>query len=250
MPLIETPAIVLTRSRLGEADRLVTFFTRALGKMKAVARGARRPRSRFAAALEPFSLVALVLFVKKEDQLARVSQCDLSAPRRKLREDLEKLNGAAHLSSLVRSLTAEGDADRPLFDFFNEALDRLNASPFDRAFLLICRARILAFAGYSPTLTACVRCRRARWGRRVFFEPFAGGLLCDDCIEPASDSIFSLSRSAAMALDRGLGMPADKVDRIRLSAEDLASLEGILSAYEAVVLERPVPSGRLKPAAP
>ncbi len=248
MPLLRTAAIVLGRTRLGEADRLVTFLTRARGKVKGVARGARRPKSRFAAALEPFSKVELILFIKTDDVLARVSQCDLVASRRSLREDLDKLGATSHLTNLVRALSAENDPDARFFRFFDEALDRLDGGEINPTFVLICRVRLLGLAGYTPTLDACVRCGRRIGSARVYFEPTAGGLLCDACIDPASDLIFAVPRSATTALDRARGLPLETLDRIQLKPSDRTALEKMLAAYETAVLDKRLPATIVGPA--
>ena len=248
MPLLRTAAIVLGRIRLGEADRLVTFLTRARGKVKGVARGARRPKSRFAAALEPFSHVELILFIKKDDHLARISQCDLVASRRSLREDLDKLGAASHLANLVCALAAENDSDARLFKFFDDALNRLDGGKINPTFVLICRARLLGLAGYAPTLDACVRCRRSVGNARVYFEPVAGGLLCDACIDPASDGIVAVPRSATTALERAGGMPIEMIERIQLKPSDGVALDKMLAAYETFVLDKRLPATSYGPA--
>ena len=80
MPLVKTQAITLKSLKWGEADRIVTFYAKQLGKIRAVARGARRPKSRMGAALEPLTLCDLNLFEKSGDTLYRVSQVDLIEP--------------------------------------------------------------------------------------------------------------------------------------------------------------------------
>ena len=80
MPLIKTTAITLKSRKWGDADRIVTFYTKEMGKIRAVARGARRMKSRLGAALEPLTICDLNLFEKSGDSLYRVSQVDLVEP--------------------------------------------------------------------------------------------------------------------------------------------------------------------------
>jgi DNA repair protein RecO (recombination protein O) len=82
MPLVKTRAITLKSRKWGEADRIVTLYAKHLGKIRAIARGARRPKSRTGAALEPLMLCDLNLFEKSGDTLYRVSQVDLVERRR------------------------------------------------------------------------------------------------------------------------------------------------------------------------
>src|SRR5256712_7967381 len=101
MPLLKTPAIVLKSRKWGDADRIVTFFTLKHGKVRGVARGARRMKSRFGGTLEPFVYCDLVLYEKPGDSLYRVSQTDVREAFHPLRSSLETIAGAARLANLA-----------------------------------------------------------------------------------------------------------------------------------------------------
>ena len=88
MALLKTPALTLKSRKWGEADRIVTFFTLRFGKVRGVARGARRIKSRFGSALEPFVSSDLNLFEKPQDSLYRITQADIKESFADLREDL------------------------------------------------------------------------------------------------------------------------------------------------------------------
>src|SRR3989449_3498641 len=105
MPLLKTPAIVLKSRKWGDADRIVTFFTLKHGKIRGVARGARRMKSRFGGTLEPFIHCDLVLYEKPGDTLYRVSQTDVRQAFHPLRNSLEAIAGAARLANLAAAVT-------------------------------------------------------------------------------------------------------------------------------------------------
>ncbi len=107
MPLLKTPAIVLKSRKWGDADRIVTFFTLKHGKVRGVARGARRMKSRFGGTLEPFVYCDLVLYEKPGDTLYRVSQTDVRQAFHPLRNSLETIAGAARLANLAGAVTAD-----------------------------------------------------------------------------------------------------------------------------------------------
>lgn len=107
MALLKTSAIVLKSRKWGEADRIVTLFTATHGKAHGVARGARRMKSRFGSALEPFVHCDLELFEKHGDSLYRISQADIRHSFPALRGSLEKIAGAARLANLTGAVTAE-----------------------------------------------------------------------------------------------------------------------------------------------
>ena len=112
MPLLRTDGIVLQTRDLGEHDRIVVLYTRDHGKLAAVAAGARRIRSRFAGALEPFTWGDAVGFERPGRGLVRLDHFDVRRPFRAVREDLERLGQGARMLEALMRLTA----DRDLFD--------------------------------------------------------------------------------------------------------------------------------------
>src|SRR5438876_11472130 len=115
MGLSKTPAIVLKSRKWGDADRIVTFFTLKHGKVRGVARGARRMKSRFGSALEPFVHCDLDLYEKHGDSLYRISQADIRQSFHTLRDSLETISAAARLANLAGAVTADGDAVPRIF---------------------------------------------------------------------------------------------------------------------------------------
>src|SRR5262245_63569359 len=101
MPVIKTAAITLKSRKWGDADRIVTFYTKKMGKIRGVARGARRMKSRLGASLEPLTICHLNLFEKSGDSLYRVSQVDLVEPFIRFREDLTLMTAAARMVNVV-----------------------------------------------------------------------------------------------------------------------------------------------------
>src|SRR3990172_1838230 len=108
MSLIKPPAIVLGSRNLGEADKLVTFFTPRHGKITGTAGGARRVRSRFGSSLEPFTHCQVILFQKTRDALYRIQQADILQSFQELREDLERIFWASSATSLTAAMVPEG----------------------------------------------------------------------------------------------------------------------------------------------
>src|SRR2546430_13324721 len=113
--MLKTPAITLKSRKWGEADRIVTFYTVRFGKLRGLARGARRMKRRFGSALEPFVHCALNLFEKHNDPLYRITQADIRETFPRLREDLAAMSGAARMVNLVAAVTAEGDPAPRIF---------------------------------------------------------------------------------------------------------------------------------------
>jgi DNA repair protein RecO (recombination protein O) len=177
--LYRTPAVILKRSDLGEADRILTLFTRDRGKVRAVARGIRRSTSRSAGHLEPFTLSDVLFAVGRE--LDVVSQADTLDAHRAVREDLERTTHAYYLAELVDLLTEEHMENRGVFDALVQGLRELVDATDARLVLVAFHLRLLDALGYRPELRECVGCRAAIEPRRNGFSPQLGGVVCPEC---------------------------------------------------------------------
>ena len=165
-------AVVLRTYKLGEADRIVVLFTRRHGKVRAVAKGVRRTRSRFGARLEPMSHVALQLHAGRN--LDTINQAETIDHHRAVREDLDRLSRAVAMLEVVDQLTVEGEADPGLYEMLVRglvALEDTNSPLVVPAFYL----KALGHAGYAPVVEGCVVCGSADV---VAFDTGAGGMLC------------------------------------------------------------------------
>src|SRR5438128_6977255 len=159
MPLLKTPAIVLKSRKWGDADRIVTFFTLKHGKIRGVARGARRMKSRFGGTLEPFIHCDLVLYEKPGDTLYRVSQTDVRQAFHPLRDSLETIAGAARLANLAGAVTADGDAVPRVFQALLDGFSAITESSDPTYTAALYEVEILRFAGYLPHLERCNTCQ-------------------------------------------------------------------------------------------
>lgn len=180
MPLHKTSAVILKSTRWGEADRIVTCYTVKLGKLRAVARGARRMKSRFGSALEPFTHSDLNLFEKHGDTLYRLTQADLREPFARLRQDLTLMGGAARIVNLVGATTVDGDPDAQVFETLLHGLRALEYSDDPRLTALVFQFRLLERVGFRPQIDECAACG-VRPSQGAAFAPRSGGLLCRAC---------------------------------------------------------------------
>src|ERR671930_1724695 len=125
MALGKTAAVVIGSFPIGESDRVVTFFSRQHGKIRGVAKAARRLKSRFGGALELFTLGELVFFDTGRSELVRVDHFDVLEPFAALRADLERLGQAAWIVECIGRLTAERDPHAALYGLLTRALRAL-----------------------------------------------------------------------------------------------------------------------------
>jgi DNA repair protein RecO (recombination protein O) len=169
--------IVLRTYKLGETDRILHLLTQGRGKVRAVAKGVRRPGSRFGGRLEPYSHVDLQLYEGRN--LDTVNQAELLAPHAGVRADHRLSAAAAAMCELTDQIAQEGERDNALFLLLRAALQTLEADPpqpavFVDAFLL----RAASIAGFHCFAGACAICRTP--GPHVFLSVKVGGTLCAD----------------------------------------------------------------------
>jgi DNA repair protein RecO (recombination protein O) len=164
---------------LGEADRIVTLFSRDEGKIRAVAKGVRRTTSRSAGHLEPFTLSDILFAVGRE--LDVISQADTLEAFRDIRENLELTTHAYYLAEVVDLLTEDHMENRAVFDALVEGLHNLAQATDSRLVLIVFHLRLLEALGYRPELRECVSCRATIQPERNHFSALLGGVLCPGC---------------------------------------------------------------------
>jgi DNA repair protein RecO (recombination protein O) len=213
MALYKTRAVVIGRRALGESDRLVDFYTREFGKVRGVARAARRPRSRFGSALELFTLGELVFFDTGRSELVRVDHFDILHPFVRVREHLERLGQGAWAVECVSSLSADRDSHPALFGLLVRTLRALEGRT-PPARVSVCFAlRAVDLLGHRPRIDRCVACGTTAPRRGAALDVAAGGLVCGECgpgpqaIPLSAATIGALRRLRELRWEDGLGFP-------------------------------------------
>ncbi len=188
MGLKSSEAIVIGGHNLGEADRIVVLYTRSYGKVRAVAAGARRIRSRFGGSLELFTHGCLVYFERPTSDLHRLSEFAIRKPFHALRTSLELLAAASEVVELGGIAGVEGEGSDELFSLLLGTLQRLNSGVEPALLLNAFQIRLLRTLGYLPELNKCVRCRGSLPEGVQSFGLNEGGLLCPVCREEAMET--------------------------------------------------------------
>ena len=232
MPSYRAEAIVLRTHKLGEADRIITLLTRDRGKIRAVAKGVRRTKSKFGARLEPFSRVDLLVFAGKN--LDIITQAEsLNSYGQDLALDYSLWTaGQTMLETADRLTPEETISAESQYLLLVGALRTLvsgehTASLVLDAYLL----RSMSMAGYSPSLEACITCGAA--GIQPFFHVATGGALCVAHRVPGSVA----PRAEAMELMQAL-MSGDWGIADQAQTRDRNEVSGIVAAYVQWHLER------------
>ncbi len=212
-----TPAIVIKTTDFGESDRIVHFFTREFGRVRGVAKGAKRSLRRFIGSLEFPAHVDLRFFEKKTSDLVRVETATLQAQFAGIRGDLGKLTEASLLLEIVAFATGEHEPHRPLFDALIRGLTLIDGlEEWERKGPGVSRlleTRLLSLLGFEPGLAACVGCRKPLDGiLHPAFSIARGGVLCDACAS-GERNLLPVGRDTLRLLAQGIRADIDLLPR-------------------------------------
>lgn len=232
-------AVILQHSDWGEADRLLRIFSREQGKLKIVAKGARRIRSRKAGHLEPVTRVSLLL--ARGTGMWIVTQAETINAHLPLRADLLLTGYACYFTELIDRFTVEEEQNYELYQLLTRSLERLE-SPAD-PFLVVryFEIRLLEHLGYRPELFHCVVCREPIQAQNQFFSYLQGGVVCPKCVGQAIDAQ-PISMSVLKYLRHFQRNPYKNVAEINIPPALREPLEKILNHYIQFLLERQVNS--------
>jgi DNA repair protein RecO (recombination protein O) len=207
----KTEAIVLRSIRYGEADRVLHLYSASRGRVNAIAKGSRRPRSRFGGRLEPFFRLDLVLH-EGRGELATVTGASTVAAHARLRSSASTLMAAARGCDAVLRLLDSAEANPPAYNLLSRYLALLDGEESvggdgagdgaaGLATALAFRLKLALTAGFSPELASCARCGEG--DGLSGFSGAAGGVVCSACERDG----FELSGEAHRFLVEALGHP-------------------------------------------
>jgi len=235
----QTEAIIIKKIKLGEADRILTLYTPYLGKIRAVARGVRRPRSKLAGHLEllTHSLVSLARG-RNLDTITGSQTINSFLP---LKSDLKLTSCGLYATELVDQFTADHIENYPLFQLLLETMQRLCRGGDNELVLRYFELHLLNQVGYRPQLQQCVSCRRPLEPTTNSFCPGAGGMLCPSCCQ-SQPLTRPVSVNALKVLRLLQSSDYDTVVKLKMDSELCHQLEMMMRDYLRYLLEREVKS--------
>jgi DNA repair protein RecO (recombination protein O) len=201
MALKESEAIVLRTYPLREADLLVTLFTRAEGKVRGVARSAKRSTRRFGGALEPLTYVRAYYEDRERQELARLDSCEVLESPLATEVSYPRAVALAHVAELLDELLPDREANDAVFRLVLSVLAGLRGTDvwMPVTYFALWMTRLM---GYLPELSECIVCGRTLNGSRAFFHVLADGLMCAADKRLASSEISADSRTLAAQMFR------------------------------------------------
>lgn len=246
MEPLRTVAVVIEVRDYGEADKIVTFYSLARGRMSGIAKGAKRSLKRFVNKLELFTLLEIHYTDSRTSSLVRLDQAELLDHFPLLRGNYARYTAGVLLCELVLHWTKENDPDPGLFELLKWGLTNLQTG--DRPPLwgaVLFELKLLTLLGYQPDLGGCSLCGRLSAGQAPYrFRPAVHGLICRACArqghreEPGAGLMISLS--TVSLLRKAQELESAKLDRLRFSPQEAREGAALLRAHGNHILQREI----------
>jgi DNA repair protein RecO (recombination protein O) len=213
MPLYESEAIVLQSYPLGEADRLVSFLSRSMGRMRGVAAGARRPKSRFGSTLERISHIRIWFFERETRELVRISQCEMIESFLDAFRDYASSVALALFSEITQAVLPDkeaADANFRLLLLCAQTVKRTARAEPALAYFALWTVKL---GGWLPPLDRCARCAHGLAGgagvsQTAYFSRSSSAITCGNCRRPGMKAISAAGLGAARK------MLTERLDRL------------------------------------
>ncbi len=235
----QTEAIIIKRVKLGEADKILTLYTPHSGKIQAVAKGVRRPKSKLAGHLE--LLTHSQIWLARGRNLDTVTGAQTITSFLPLKSDLWLTSCALYITELANQFTADHIENSPLFKLLLETLEHLCEDSDKELVLRYYEINMLSQVGYRPQLEHCVLCNQALMPTTNSFSSAAGGMLCSNCAQ-SEFSTRPLSVNTLKVLRFLQNNDWTVSNRLKVDQTLSRGLEAVMKDYLRYLLEREVKS--------
>jgi DNA repair protein RecO (recombination protein O) len=235
----QTEAIIIKKTKLGEADRILTFYTPGFGKMQAVAKGVRKPKSKMAGHLELLTHSQINLI--RGHNLATVTGAQTITAFLPLKEDLDLASCGLYLAELVCQFAPDEETNQEIFHLLLDTMNRLCSAANRDVILRYFEMQMLNESGYRPELRNCVACRKPLEPVVNYFSFQTGGMLCPGCARDRSD-IVQLSVNALKVLRLLQDRDMATAEKVKYGQELSLEIESVIRRYIRFILEKEVKS--------
>ncbi|MDD2497906.1 MAG: DNA repair protein RecO, partial [Desulfitobacteriaceae bacterium] len=234
-------ALILRARDYGEADKILTLYTREQGKVSAIAKGVRKPKSRLRGGVQPFSHSRVLLY--RGPSLDTVTQAEAVQAFAPLREDLTFLSYASYLVELLECAVPEREPHEGIFrlavnclELFPEGDPELVARLFEM--------RLIYYLGYQPYLIGCMKCGGTLEAGPFYLDPGIGGLVCRKCsLDPHGKT--RVTAGTASTLNGLLSLDKKSLFRLKISSGTRREMDAALRSYLEYYLARKLKSRRV-----
>lgn len=228
-------AIILKHQDFGEADRILTLFTREKGKIRAIAKGVRKVRSRKGGHLEPFTHASLLLATGRDWYL--VTQAEAQDIYPNLRDNLENIGYASYAVELVDRFSLEEEENAPIFTLLKRTFDRLNRGDPAPLVIRYFEIRLLDLLGFRPELQVCVVSGKEIQPENQYFSSALGGVVSPEAAKDVSGAV-AVSLRALKYLRHFQRSSYREATRAQIAPEVAHEMEVLMQHYITYLLER------------
>ena len=226
-----SPAIIMRINGLGESDLLVSFFTSDRGRLKGVAKGARRSKKRFANCLDLFCLTSLEYELKRKGSLYFLHSGKLIDAFPGLRSDFSSLSLASYMVELTEILFPLGVVDTRMFELLKKSFFAIDKGKRKDLLRIHFEARAMAFGGYGINFYKCCNCGRTYKGEgRAVFKRSKGGIACLKCQQESKLSP-GLNHDTVEGLKTIQSEPWNIVEAFNFSDEMIREIKSVLKLH-------------------
>ncbi len=225
---VETKGVVIRQTKYSESDKILTIFTKEKGKVQAIAKGARRPKSHLMGSTEIFCYSEFLMYNGKS--LYNINQGQIIDSFYSLREDLYKLSYATFILELIDSSVLEEEPNDILFELLVKTLKILSEMKDDYKKLLFAfQIKYISFIGFKPQLNVCVNCS-GEINNNLKFDILEGGVVCEKCFTSNFNQL-NISSGVIDTMKRLLYTKLEDLDVINISKVEEKKIEEVLIEY-------------------
>jgi DNA repair protein RecO (recombination protein O) len=236
----QTEAIVIKKTKLGEADSILTLFTPHLGKIQGFAKSLRKPKSKMAGHLELLTY-SMVGFSRGRGSIDTITSAQTINAFLPIRNDLWLSSCGLYTAEIVHQFTAEHQENEEIFQLLRATMERLCQDENKEITLRYFELHLLESAGYRPQLRECITCHRPLEPVINHFSPAGGGMLCPECGRN-HPFCYALSVNAQKVLRLLQGNDYAAAGRVKIDTALGREIENVISGYLKYLLEKDVKS--------
>ena len=229
MSITKTEAIVLKSLKFGDTSKIVTLYTKDYGKIKVIAKGIRKHKSRLAGTLETIFHIQIVFYKKLTTEIYLLSQAEIIKPFQKIPKDLNRYAFASGILELLDKLITGEEPNPELFELTKNTLSFMEGCPpksLEKSFLLFV-LRLTDILGYKPKFDRCISCNKITPDKFILFSPEKGGVVCQRCARP-DQAYLRLSKDSIKSALKLQTIGLDKIDSYNIPRDQLREISNVV----------------------
>jgi len=234
MPIIKTEAIVIKEMNYSESSKIITLYSLNEGKIRLIAKGSRRIKSKFASAISLFNYLKIIYYEKEQKELFTLSEADIIESYHNIHTNLKTFAYASLFIEAIDKGTSDYDSNPRIFSLLLNFLRLINKSKKPQEITTLFLIKLLSLIGIQPIIQHCVKCSSTERLNSIDIEE--GGVICPKCMDKRK-SYEHLTTGSLKILQK---VPETKIPRIsvlRISENQLQSLFELLMKYYSYYLE-------------